>query len=254
MTDTLLLLLLGFSAGLVGGTLGVGGGFILVPVFHTAMGWPLLSAVAGSQICVLSGSISATGRYLAAGLPDLRLGVLLEIPTMVGAAVGALLAYLLGEKVLTILFVLVATGSAVYMWIRRDGHSSGETGELAPRHVPVGMLLSVFAGGIASVLGVGGGILKVPIMSIVMRVPMRRVVATSTFMIGVTAATSAIVYHAKGSLILVPTATVAMGVMVGSELGARLQHKVAVPILKRMFALLLVGFALRMLWYTFLGN
>jgi hypothetical protein len=218
------------------------------------MGWPFLSAVAGSQICVLAGSISATVRYLSDGLPDLRLGVLLEIPTMVGAAAGALLAYLLGAGVLTILFLVVATASAIHMWIHKDGPSQSVSEAPRPKRLVLGMVLSVFAGGIASVLGVGGGILKVPIMSILMCLPMRRVVATSSFMIGITAATSAIVYHGKGSLILAPTATVAVGIMIGSELGARFQRRVGVPVLKKLFALLLVGFALRMAWFTFVGK
>lgn len=252
MLETFSLTALGIVTGAIGSALGLGGGFILVTVFHTIMGWPLIAAVAGSQVCLLAGSLAATYRYLRMGLVDLRLGVLLETPAIAGSLIGAVVAYLLGAKVLTILFGMVALAAAYYMWRDREGSSGEIPSADPPRRVPLAMALSVLAGSVASVLGVGGGVLKVPIMSVVMGLPMRRVVATSSFMIGITAAASALVYHAKGSLWIAPSATVALGVLIGSEIGARLQPRVGTRSLRRIFSGLLLVFALRMVWFVFL--
>ena len=80
----------------------------------------------------------------------------------------------------------------------------------------------LLAGATSGMLGVGGGVIKVPVMNTCMCVPMKAATATSNFMIGVTALAGAVVYYSYGLISPVLAATVAVGVIVGSFIGTRL--------------------------------
>jgi uncharacterized membrane protein YfcA len=112
---------------------------------------------------------------------------------------------------------------------------------------------SFVAGNISGLLGIGGGIIKVPIMSLVMGVPLRAAIGTSNFMIGITAATSAVIYYQHGYLdpsIAIPTA---LGVLVGAQMGTRLGGQVRSHRLKQIFQGLLLVFAVQMFYKAVTG-
>ena len=115
MLQVLELLGVGLIVGLAGGTLGVGGGFILVPVLYTVLGWPLVSAVATSHFCGMAVSTSASGNYAGAGLIDWRLGVIMEAAAVVGSATGAFLMKWISTPVVALLFCAVVALAAVRM-------------------------------------------------------------------------------------------------------------------------------------------
>src|ERR1035438_595218 len=95
-----------------------------------------------------------------------------------------------------------------------------------PRRYPLGLFASLIAGGLSGLLGIGGGPIKVPVMFIFMNVPLMVATATSNFMIGVTAAASAIVYYRRGDILVQVAAPLAVGVFVGSLLGARMAPRI----------------------------
>jgi hypothetical protein len=85
---------------------------------------------------------------------------------------------------------------------------------------------SLVAGGLSGLLGIGGGPIKVPVMYLFMSVPLMVATATSNFMIGVTAAASAIVYYRRGDILVQYAAPMSVGVFMGSLLGARLAPRI----------------------------
>ena len=103
---------------------------------------------------------------------------------------------------------------------------NGEIPPYTPKRYPLGLSASLVAGGLSGLLGIGGGPIKVPVMFIFMDVPLIVATATSNFMIGVTAAASAIVYYRRGDIQPGIAAPLAVGVFVGSLLGARLAPRV----------------------------
>jgi uncharacterized membrane protein YfcA len=106
---------------------------------------------------------------------------------------------------------------------------------------------------LSGLVGVGGGVIKVPIMAVVMRVPLRAAVATSNFMIGVTAATGAIVYFSRGLVaphVAVPTA---LGVLIGASIEPRLGLHVRSARIKHLFFGLILVFAVEMAWKAVRG-
>jgi len=246
MTDAFQLVGIGLVVGWAGGTLGVGGGFILVPVLYSILGWPMLSAVATSHFCGLAVSVGASGTYAEAGLIDWRLGVIIESAAVAGAAVGASLATWMPSPVLAVLFCMVAAYSAARMWrMPRTGDGGSTSGR---RRYLWGLPAMFVVGVLSAILGLGGGLFMVPILAILMGMPMRAAVATSVFMVGFNAATSAAVYYTQGQVSVVPTVMLAAAVICGAFVGSRFAHHLPVVVLRRTFATLLLILALRLAW------
>jgi len=239
----LLMLAGGVAAGAFGSLLGLGGGLLIVPLLTFGFGLPLREAVGVSLVCVIVTSSASAGVFLERKQANLRLGMLLELFTAFGAIAGGLIAFLLDERVLAGLFAIVLVYVAFTM-VRRGG--GGETVELesAPetedplrsaRNVPGGLVGSVGAGIISALLGVGGGIVKVPVMHLIMGVPLRVATATSNLMIGITASASAFVYLLRGGIDVNAVGPTAVGVFVGATIGSRFGGRVQLRFLRWLF-------------------
>lgn len=219
------LLLLGLVAGAFGSLVGLGGGIILVPVLTLWMGLPIHTAVGVSLVCVIATSSGAAAVYVQRQWTDLKLGMVLELATTLGAITGALLVTHLPENFVKGLFgafLLYAAG----MMLRRPPEAAAEVGEQPPsyqvRNHPLGLAVSYVAGNVSGMLGIGGGPIKVPLMYLYMGVPLKVAAATSNFMIGVTAAASAFLYYTRGDVVIVVATPLAVGVFGGAFLGSHL--------------------------------
>jgi uncharacterized membrane protein YfcA len=114
------------------------------------------------------------------------------------------------------------------------------------RRLHVAVVASLLAGAVSGLLGLGGGIIKVPVLNTFCGIPIRVAAATSTFMIGITTAASAFLYYGRGEIALPLTAAVALGALPGSLVGARIGDRVATRWLKLLMAVVLFGVGLRM--------
>lgn len=110
----------------------------------------------------------------------------------------------------------------------------------------IGWAVSLLAGMLSGLLGVGGGFLKVPAMNLGMKVPIKVAAATSNFMIGVTAVASLFVYFARGYVLPFAAAPVALGIAVGAYGGAKSSQRVSAKALGRILAAILVFVAVQM--------
>ncbi len=271
MTVLLLLAGGGFGAGIFGSLLGLGGGILIVPLLTFAFGLPFREAVGVSLVCVIVTSSAAAGVYLERHLANLRLGMLLEVFTASGALIGGLIAFLLPDRVLAGLFAALLVYTGVTMLRRRAGpaHGPGSAGEVTegaagaasasgpfraalagPGYRPVrlaaGVGGSVFAGLVSALLGVGGGIVKVPLMHLVMHVPLKVATATSNLMIGVTASASAIVYLLRGGIDPLVAGPTAVGVFAGAMVGSRVAQRIDTRLLRLLFVAVLALTAVQM--------
>ncbi len=256
-----LLIALGGGAGLVGALLGLGGGIFLVPLLTLALGVPIRAAIAASLISVIATASASSTVNLDRGLVNLRLGMVLEVATSIGGLAGGVTAALLSPRHLFLLFGLTLAGMGVIM-ARRSGRRNviadtgvdpgrlggrileGETPYVyRVRRLPLALGASLVAGAISGLLGLGGGIIKVPILNAFCGIPIRVAAATSAFMIGVTAAASSFLYFGRGDVAFPLSAAIALGALPGSLLGARLTHRVQARSLKVIMAavLLIVG-------------
>jgi uncharacterized membrane protein YfcA len=254
-------------AGGFGSMVGIGGGLIIVPVLTLALGVDIKVAIAASLIGVIATSTTATATYLRAGLADRRLGLFLLVATAAGGVTGGITAGLLDGRTLAGIFGLFLLLVAVQMSRQRgveeprsaDGTTPAElvstyieprTGQEIPyraRRLGPAALASLVAGNVSGLLGVGGGIINVPTMNLMMGVPIRVATTTSTYMLGATAAASALIYYAAGLLDPVLAGPVALGVFIGARGGAFVAGLVSHEVLRYAFILVALVFAVQML-------
>jgi uncharacterized membrane protein YfcA len=251
------LTVLGVVAGGAGSLLGIGGGLVITPVLTLLFGVPIHQAIATSLCCVIATSSGAAATYVEHRLADIRLGMTLELATTLGAVTGSFAAGLLSREALAILFavLLIYAGSTM---IRRS--LQGQTPEQAHdekyqvKRFPLGLVGSGGAGIISGMLGVGGGVIKVPVMYLIMGIPFKVATATSNFMIGVTAAASAFIYYSRGDVLPLITAPTAVGVCLGAWLGAHVMRRTPSRRLVILFSAIAFYFAVLMVWKSLHGG
>jgi hypothetical protein len=257
-------------AGVFGALLGLGGGIIIIPVLTIFFRVPIKEAIATSLISVIATSTSAAVVYVDKHFSNVRLGMMLEIATTIGALIGGTLVVYLGSNILGFLFsgILLYTAYNMTLSARAERSSNDEAyievphnaddDELAKHaengltpytihNYPAGMAASLAAGALSGLLGVGGGIIKVPVMRLVMRVPLRISIATSNFMIGVTAATGALLYYSRGMVNPVVTAPTVLGVLLGAQVGTRLIRRIKGAALSYIFVVVMLITAVQMI-------
>jgi uncharacterized protein len=249
------------GAGLLGSMLGVGGGIVIVPVLTLLFDVPIKEAIATSLVCVIATSTAAQLVFVTKGFTNVRLGMVLEVATSVGALAGGLTAVLIDPRFLQISFAVVAFYVAYSMSRRPEREQLLRTGVLEAGYFdpaagaavaygvqrPVlGFWLSTAAGNISGLLGVGGGAFKVPIMHLVMGVPLKATVATSNLMIGVTAATGAVIFYGYGFLDPSTAVPATLGILIGAWQGPRLAVRLRSKTLARLFQGLVLLFGVLM--------
>ena len=236
----------GFLAGFVGSLFGLGGGIILVPALTLIFGMPMTEAVGTSLLGVVAVSTAAAIDFLKSGRADLELGLTLETPTALGALSGGLLAAVIATRSLYMLFGIVLLYAAFNMIRPRNRLSESEE-SIYPRNKGFGLGLSFAAGNVSGLLGVGGGVMKVPLLNLVMGVPLKIATATSSYMIGITAATASIIYLVRGDVDLYKAAVIILGIFFGSRLGASISYRINVLTLRLLFVAILLYTAYRMI-------
>lgn len=249
------LALIGASAGLLGALMGVGGGIIVVPALSELYGVPFREAVAVSLVVIVASSSASAAAYVQRGASDLRVGVVLELATVTGAFLGSTAAGLAPVRTLKLLFAAVAVYSAASLWLRRHATSEAQVvGAYEVKGWGPGLLVSGAAGALSGLLGVGGGVFKMPVMTLAMGIPFKVAAATSNFMIGVTAAAGAYVYWGRGEVNADLAAPVVVGTFLGARAGTSLLAKLPARRLQVAFAALLVLLGVRMAWNVLGGG
>lgn len=270
IVSVLVLLVSGFAAGLIGGLLGLGGGIVIVPILVLLLKVPVHAAVATSLFCVIATSSAAASRNIARGIANVRLGVLLEPLTVTGAIAGGVLAgYLSGSTLITI-FAVALVAMAVPMARGEASEADEDVSEIeppandalqssywdpasreevtyVPRRLGLARGVSFLAGILSGLLGVGGGVVKVPILVSFCGIPMKAAAATSNFMIGVTAVASAILYYGRGDVLPLVAAPSVLGVFMGSRTSARLAGRLHGRTIRKIFAAFMILVAVQLL-------
>ena len=251
MAVALLMIAGGTAAGVFGSLLGLGGGVLIVPLLTLVFGLELREAVGVSLVSVIMTSSVAAGVYLERHTADLRLGMRLELFTAIGALIGGSIAFLLSERLLALLFAGLLIYVAVSMLrARTPAAPAGPPGEpetYEVRNMRLGVVGATGAGVLSALLGVGGGIVKVPLMHLGMGVPLRVATTTSNLMVGITAAASAVIYVIHGGVDPYVAGPTVIGVFLGASIGSRISHRVDVRVLRFLFVAVLLYTAFEML-------
>lgn len=269
--------LIAVFAGFFGALVGIGGGLIIVPTLTLLFHVPIHVAIAASIVTVIATSVAGAVSYVKQEIANVRLGMFLEIATTAGALIGAFLSVLMHGWTLSLIFGVLILYMAAISYRSRETHDepaasdpaggqgkdrlsyvfglSGTFHDMAAgreinyraRRVLGGSLVASIAGLGSGMLGIGGGVIKVAAMNSMMKLPIKVSVATSQFMIGVTAATGAVVYFLAGAVDLYVVVPIALGAMLGATLGSKVMNRLPSKALKFIFVILMVYFGYGMI-------
>jgi uncharacterized membrane protein YfcA len=262
--DLILFGLTGALTGMVGALLGLGGGVFLVPLLALGFHLEPRTAVAASLVAVIASSSSTTIVNMRRGLVNIPLAFTLLLLTSVGSLGGGVIAEYISTRTLYAIFastlfvvaIIVTSRSGTRNVIDDPGIDVGSLGgrvieegktlSYRMKRLPLALSVSLVAGAISGLLGVGGGVIQVPVLNSFCGIPIRVAAATSAFMIGPTAAVSAFVYLGRGDMDPLITAAIALGSLPGSILGAWMSRRMPVRSIKTILATSLVLVALRL--------
>ena len=257
------------GASAVGGALGMASGIFIVPVLTTIEGLDIHVAIGASIVSVIACSCGSAASFLRERLTNVRLAIVLETATTLGAASGVVLSGAVPVPALYAIFAAVLLLSARQMLMRRQvavvpkdwrppqgwarrldavypDRVLGRDVAYCVDRLPAGLGLMYGAGLLSALLGIGSGVLKIPAMDTALRLPIKVSSATSNFMIGVTAAASAGAYFIRGAIVPDIAGPVALGSVVGALLGARLLVLVSPATLRLVFVAVLFVLAVQM--------
>ncbi|HAB19824.1 MAG TPA: sulfite exporter TauE/SafE family protein [Verrucomicrobiota bacterium] len=269
LTFSLALAAVSLLAGIVGSLIGLGGGVIITPLLVLGFGVDIRYAMGASLTSVIATSSGAAAAYLRDGTSNMRLGLFLCVATTLGAVAGASLAAVLNPSTLAVVFGLALMATvvislrpkpaeaavplasdpfAIRFRLVGDQPTPGGRVPYSVRHVVPGFAVMSVAGLLSGLLGIGSGAFKVLAMDQIMGIPFKVTTATSNFMIGVTAAASVGIYLKRGYLDPVLVAPVALGVLAGAFIGARLLPVAPVKVLRLVFLIAVTAISLQMIF------
>jgi uncharacterized membrane protein YfcA len=262
------------AAGLVGALTGLGGGVVLIPLLTLVFNVDIRYAIGCALISSIATSSGSAVAYIKEGITNIRIGMFLEIATTTGAIIGALIAVYMPTNIVAVIFGVVLLFSAL-MALRKKNEAADTSersklarlfklnGSYASPAGPVeykvhrvlgGYSLMTVAGVISGLLGIGSGALKVLAMDTVMRIPFKVSTTTSNFMIGVTAAASAVVYLQRGYIDPDLAMPVVIGVLIGAFAGSKILLNADVKKLRLLFSIVIGFLALEMIYNGLTGS
>lgn len=262
--------LAGAVAGALGALLGIGGGVFLVPFLVLGLHMPIHAAAGVSLTTVIATSSTVAAGAAGRQLINLRLGMLLEVATAAGGLLGGITAQLLAPLTVQRLFSAVMGIVGLLTLARADRRNvldadtdpgrwggrfvdadTGRTVAYRLKRLPLALIGSFVAGNVSTLLGIGGGTIKVPLLTSYCGIPIRIAAATSAFMIGVTATSGAVVYYGEGAILPGFAAAAVIGVKLGSWIGLRFSPRLPARRLRTLLAVVLLLVSASMAWRAF---
>ncbi|WP_316802783.1 sulfite exporter TauE/SafE family protein [Pedobacter nototheniae] len=264
---SLILLLGAYLAGLVGSLTGLGGGVVVIPLLTLVFHVDIRYAIGAALLASIANSSGAASAYIKEGITNIRLGMFLEIATTIGAVIGALIAIYTPTNTIAMLFGAILLFSAAMTLRKKNQEALTEGSKLSYllklnssyptpageveyklKNVGAGFSIMTIAGVVSGLLGIGSGALKVLAMDTAMRIPFKVSTTTSNFMIGVTAAASAVVYLQRGYMDPGIAFPVVLGVLGGAFTGAKLLTKINPSVLRIIFCVAITFVAIEMIY------
>lgn len=270
---TVVILIGAFAAGLVGALTGLGGGVIIIPLLTLVLNVDIHYAIGASIVSVIATSSGSAAAYVKEGITNIRIGMFLEIATTISAIFGAIITVYINPGYISVIFGGILLFSAAMMLRKKVDHSDMDTSGPLARYLKLngsyptvtgeqpyavhnvvgGFLMMAVAGVASGLLGIGSGALKVLAMDNIMRIPFKVSTTTSNFMMGVTAAASAVVYLHRGQIDPGIAMPVCLGVLVGARAGSKILLRTKPEKLKALFATVVTFLALQMIYNGLTG-
>lgn len=264
MINYIFLMLLGFVVGIYGTILGIGGGIVLVPVLLWL--YPLKSPEVITSISlavVFCNAFSGSIAYARMQRIDYRSGLFFSLAIIPGATLGALTSSLIPRQTFNLIFgtLMIIGGILLFRYPTRRATNNAITNSVAAKktatttsisNLKFGIALSFAVGYIATILGIGGGVIHVPLMVHLLNFPVHIATATSHFILTITALSATLTHLINGTLapylhLIIP---LAMGVVCGAQCGAQLSNYLQGRLIVRLLAIALCFLGIRILLFA----
>ncbi|MDQ3656636.1 MAG: sulfite exporter TauE/SafE family protein [Chloroflexota bacterium] len=255
-----------------GSMLGLGGGVFLVPLLTLFFDIDPRIAVGASAVCVVTNSVVGSSVHIRSGFTNLRLSMLLQVTTAVGAIIGALIALRVDASAISFVLGLVLLYSAASMLRQRRVNpepppadapdpfglrtsyldpATKHTVTYLPSRIKPGLAISGGAGVLSGMLGIGGGAIQVPLMNLMMKVPVKAAAGTSSFMVGMTAVATAAVFYSHGEIDPTVVVPAMIGIFAGAKLGSQITRRVQTQRLILVFVIVIAYLGVSMVLEAF---
>ncbi len=259
----------GLLVGTYGTLVGLGGGFIIVPVLLLVYQASPQDTVGTSLAVVFLNAASGTVSYIRQKRVDFRSGTKFALATVPGALIGTYLSTYLTSRLFSLAFGLLMVAASVFLiWKPEARRSPDAMAQLTPRNGVVtrrlvdeggnvfvytfnergGIVLSFFVGFLSSILGIGGGIIHVPALIHIFSFPAHVATATSQFILVVSTGVGATSHLTLGQVMIPQALSMGVGVVAGAQLGAALSRRVGGAWIVRLLAVALLLAGGRLLW------
>ena len=272
---SLILLVGAVLAGFIGSLTGLGGGVVVIPLLTLGFGVDMRYAIGTALVTSIATSSGAAAAYIKEGITNVRIGMFLEIATTTGAVIGAVVAMYLDKMWIAIIFGVVLIFSAVRSVYKSENKTDFEAeGDKWGQRLKLngsyptaqgvqkynvhnvwgGYSLMTLAGILSGLLGIGSGALKVLAMDATMKIPFKVSTTTSNFMVGVTAAASAVIYLQRGYIDPGLALPIVVGVLLGAFMGSKVLPRINVKKLRILFSVVIFFLAVFMMYNGIMGN
>ncbi len=258
MEMILILLLIGFLVGILGTIIGAGGGFILVPILLIIFPDKTPEEITGISLAVVFfNSISGTLAYHKMKRIDYKSGLIFAISTVPGAILGTMTIAMISKNIFGLIFGIILIILAAYLFLKPENKNKNEIAEKETypkiQKKWLGILVNLTIGFISTLLGIGGGIMRVPTLVHLLNFPVHMATATSQFIVAIMSFSGIMIHLINGNIKnnLMPVITLSIAAMIGAQIGARLSSKVNGSIIIRILAIALSLIGIRMIFTTF---
>ncbi len=268
-----ILISFGIFIGILGSVMGVGGGVFIVPFLTFVFNIPIKNAIAISLLSIIATSSSVASVNIEKGLANIRLGTFFELPMAMGSIISTFVMLRIESSMLQLLFGFMILPVALSMYYkgrkekkkRLNGDiifpESGRFKYYDPsvrkeiyydiKREKITFILSFFGGCMSGLFGLGGGIVQVPVMNMISKIPMKVATSTSNFMIGLSACASVLILYKNGYIINDIAVFLVVGVVIGGLIGVKFLAKAKNYLLQIIFSFLLMIVSFKMIWDVF---
>lgn len=234
--------------------LGVGGGFILVPIFLLILHWSPQNAIGTSLAIVLFNAISGTYAYIKQKKVYYDAAIKFSIATLPGAFIGSYLAQYFTSNSFRVTFGILLLLIGIIMFFRSSSKGGQTDFDKATfkYNSALGISISAVIGFLSSILGIGGGIIHVPAMVYLLGFPTHIATATSSFVLGISSFAGVISHFMLGNILTVPALVIGAGAVLGAQFGARLSLKVKSRAILILLSVALFALGIRLILTAFM--
>ncbi|MEM3727325.1 MAG: sulfite exporter TauE/SafE family protein [Candidatus Bathyarchaeia archaeon] len=262
------LIILGSAVGCFGTLIGIGGGFIIVPLLILIYGFEPKFAVGTSLTIVFLNALSGSFAYIKQRRVDFKIGLFFALLTIPGAILGAYIVNFfnsnLFKAVFSLILILASFKLIISKPVKEKYCNLKKTGDFYRRIIDYngnvyeysisltkGLLINFFIGFISSIFGVGGGIIHVPAMILLLGFPVHIATATSHFILIFTSITGALTHILLSNVKFNFAIFMGIGTIIGAQFGALISQKTKGAFIKKLFGLTLLTLAIRLLLEIF---